>query len=60
MFFPLAIYGRLKILSYLCTRLKAFFVYCKIQKRAEVRSFPYCYLSLLSRLEIIGPEKARI
>ena len=24
--------------------LKAFFAYCKIQKRAEVRSFPYCYL----------------
>ena len=31
-------------LSYLCPRIKAFFVYCKIQKRAEVRSFPYCYL----------------
>ena len=24
--------------------LRAFFAYCKIQKRAEVRSFPYCYL----------------
>ena len=24
--------------------LEAFFAYCKIQKRAEVRSFPYCYL----------------
>ena len=45
MFFPLAIYGRLKILSYLCTRLKAFFGYCKIQKRAEVRSFLYFAIS---------------
>ena len=41
MFFPLAIYGRLKILSYLCTRLKAFFAYCKIQKRADFCSFLY-------------------
>ena len=24
--------------------MKVFFAYCKIQKRAEVRSFPYCYL----------------
>ena len=24
--------------------IKAFFAYCKIQKRAEVRSFPYRYL----------------
>ena len=31
-------------LSYLCTKIEAFFAYCKIQKRAEVRSFPYCYL----------------
>ena len=31
-------------LSYLCPRIKAFFVYCKIQKLAVVRSFPYCYL----------------
>ena len=30
--------------SYLCHRLKVFFAYCKIQKRAEVRSFPYRYL----------------
>ena len=29
---------------YLCPRIEAFFAYCKIQKRAEVRSFPYCYL----------------
>ena len=27
-----------------CSHIKVFFVYCKIQKRAEVRSFPYCYL----------------
>ena len=31
-------------LSYLCPRIKVFFVYCKIQKLAVVRSFPYCYL----------------
>ena len=37
-------YMRFLILSYLCHRLKAFFAYCKIQKRAEVRSFPYRYL----------------
>ena len=42
--FPFTIYGRFKILSYLRPRLKVFFVYCKIQKRAEVRSFPYRYL----------------
>ena len=27
-----------------CSHIKVFFVYCKIQKRAEVRSFPYRYL----------------
>ena len=42
--FPFTIYGRFKILSYLRPRLKVFFVYCKIQKQAEVRSFPYRYL----------------
>ncbi len=31
-------------LSYLCLRIQAFFAYCKIQKLAVVRSFPYCYL----------------
>ena len=42
--FLLAYYGKFRNLSYLCPRLKAFFAYCKIQKRAEVRSFPYRYL----------------
>ena len=37
-------YARFRKISYLCPRIKAFFAYCKIQKRAEVRSFPYCYL----------------
>ena len=40
----LANYGILRKISYLCPRIEAFFAYCKIQKRAEVRSFPYCYL----------------
>ena len=44
MFFPLTIYGRLKFYRIFTPRLKAFFAYCKIQKRAEVRSFPYRYL----------------
>ncbi len=26
-----------------------FFAYCKIQKRAEVRSFPYCYLYYIGK-----------
>lgn len=42
--FLLANYGIFRKLSYLCPRIKAFFAYCKIQKQAEVRSFPYCYL----------------
>ena len=42
--FLLASYGIFRKLSYLCPRIEAFFAYCKIQKRAEVRSFPYCYL----------------
>ena len=42
--FLLVSYARFRKISYLCPRIKAFFVYCKIQKRAEVRSFPYCYL----------------
>ena len=42
--FLLASYGIFRKISYLCPRIKAFFAYCKIQKRAEVRSFPYCYL----------------
>ena len=37
-------------LSNLCPRIKAFFAYCKIQKRAEVRSFPYCYLYNIGKL----------
>ena len=45
--FHLTSYGKFKILSYLCTILKVFFAYCKIQKRAEVRSFPYRYLYLI-------------
>ena len=42
--FLLDSYGIFRNLSYLCPRIEAFFAYCKIQKRAEVRSFPYCYL----------------
>ena len=42
--FQRACHIRFRILSYLCPRLKAFFAYSKIQKRAEVRSFPYRYL----------------
>ena len=42
--FLLASYGIFRKLSYLCPRIEAFFAYCKIQKRAEVRSFPNCYL----------------
>ena len=42
--FLLANYGIFRKLSYLCPQIKAFFAYCKIQKRAEGRSFPYCYL----------------
>ena len=42
--FLLVSYARFRKISYLCPRIKAFFAYCKIQKRAEVRSFPYCYL----------------
>ena len=37
--FLLANYGIFRKLSYLCPRIKAFFAYCKIQKRAEVRRF---------------------
>ena len=40
--FLLDSYGIFRKLSYLCPRIEAFFAYCKIQKRAEVRSFPYC------------------
>ena len=42
--FLLVSYARFRKISYLCPRIEAFFAYCKIQKRAEVRSFPYCYL----------------
>ena len=42
--FLLDSYGIFRKMSYLCPRIEAFFAYCKIQKRAEVRSFPYCYL----------------
>ena len=42
--FLLASYGVFRKISYLYPRIKAFFAYSKIQKRAEVRSFPYCYL----------------
>ena len=42
--FLLVSYERFRKISYLCPRIEAFFAYCKIQKRAEVRSFPYCYL----------------
>ena len=41
---PLVNHWIFRKISYLCPRIKAFFAYCKIQKRAEVRSFPYCYL----------------
>ena len=41
---PLVNHWIFRNLSYLCPRIEAFFAYCKIQKRAEVRSFPYCYL----------------
>ena len=37
--FLLASYGIFRKLSYLCPRIEAFFAYCKIQKRAEVRLF---------------------
>ncbi len=42
--FLLASYARFRKMSYLCSHIKMFFAYCKIQKRAEVRSFPYRYL----------------
>lgn len=42
--FLLASYASFGKMSYLCSHIKVFFVYCKIQKRAEVRSFPYRYL----------------
>lgn len=41
---PLVNHWIFRKISYLCPQIKAFFAYCKIQKRAEVRSFPYCYL----------------
>ena len=41
---PLVNHWIFRKISYLCPRIKAFFAYCKMQKRAEVRSFPYCYL----------------
>ena len=47
--FLLASYGIFRKLSYLCPRIEAFFGYCKIQKRAEVRSFPYCYLCYIGK-----------
>ena len=47
--FLLASYGIFRNLSYLCPRIEAFFAYCKIQKRAEVRSFPYCYLYYIGK-----------
>ena len=37
--FLLVSYARFRKISYLCPRIKAFFAYCKIQKRAEVRRF---------------------
>ena len=39
--FLLASYARFGKMSYLCTQIKVFFAYCKIQKRAEVRLFSY-------------------
>ena len=42
--FLLDSHGIFRKISYLCPRIEAFFAYCKIQKRAEVRSFPNCYL----------------
>ena len=41
---PLVNHWIFRKISYLCPRIEVFFAYCKIQKRAEVRSFPYCYL----------------
>ena len=41
---PLVNHWIFRKISYLCPRIEAFFAYCKIQKRAEVCSFPYCYL----------------
>lgn len=41
---PLVNHWIFRKISYLCPRIEAFFAYCKIQKRAEVHSFPYCYL----------------
>lgn len=38
-----------KLILSLHMYLKAFFAYCKIQKRAEVRSFPYCYLYYIGK-----------
>ncbi|EGN57035.1 hypothetical protein Premu_1625 [Hallella multisaccharivorax DSM 17128] len=47
--FLLVSYEIFRKLSYLCKRIEAFFVYCKIQKRVEVRSFPYCYLYCIGK-----------
>ena len=41
---PLINHWIFRKISYLCPKIEVFFAYCKIQKRAEVRSFPYCYL----------------
>ena len=51
--FLLASYGIFRNLSYLCPRIEAFFAYCKIQKRAEVRSFPYCYLYNIGKRQLL-------
>ena len=42
--FLLASYAKFGKMSYLCTPNKGVLCICKIQKRAEVRSFPYRYL----------------
>ena len=46
---PLVNHWIFRKISYLCPRIEAFFAYCKIQKRAEVRSFPYCYLYYIGK-----------
>ena len=48
--FLLAFYGIFRKLSYLYhPEFRRFFIYCKIQKRAESRSFPDCYLFYLGK-----------
>ena len=50
---PLVNHWIFRKISYLCPRIKAFFAYCKIQKRAEVRSFPYCYLYNIANAQLL-------